>query len=126
MLRILTSDLDENRREHTRSIKESFPKSSGDPTSRIRSRTGEQSLSHDENVEFSFNGGRGQGPMDGSEAISLRCRAMGFNNDSQGLPAPLKSSAAQIVIMRPGDKAGLLDQNYVWQRRASNEVCSGS
>ena len=72
----MTSDLDDNRREHTRGIKESFPRSSGDPTSRIRSRTGEQILSHDENVEFSFNGGRRQGPMDSSEAISLRCRAM--------------------------------------------------
>ena len=83
------SDLDKNLREHTRGTKESFPRSSGDPTSRIRSTTGEQILSHDENLEFSFNEGRRQGPMDGSEAKSLRCRAMDLDNDSQSLPAPL-------------------------------------
>ena len=71
-------------------------------------------MSHDENVGISLNGGRRQGPMDGSEAISLRCRAMDLDNDSQSLPAHLKSSSARRVIMRPGDKAGLLDQNYLW------------
>ena len=126
VLRIYLSDLHKNFREHTRGIKEHCPRRSGDPTSRILSTTGEQILSHDENVEFSFNAGRRQGPMDGSEAISLRCRAMDLDNDSQRLPAPLKSNSARRVIMRPGDKAGLLDQNYVWQRRTSNEVCSGS
>ena len=87
------SDLDKNLREHTRGIKEHCPRRSGDPTSRIRSTTGEQILSHDENVEISLNGGRRQGPMDGSEAISLRCRAMEFDNDSQSLPAHLQSSS---------------------------------
>ena len=126
MLRIHLSDLYKDLRQHTRGIKESFPRSSGDPTSRIRISTAEQILSHDENVEISLNGGRRQDPMDGSEAISLRCRAMEFNNDSQSLPAHLQSSSARRVIMRPGDKTGLLEQNYLWQRRASNRVCSRS
>ena len=71
VLAICSIRFHKNLREHTRGIKEHCPRCSGDPTSRIRSTTEEQILSHDENVEFSLNGGRRQGQMDGSEAISL-------------------------------------------------------
>ena len=46
-------------------------------------------------VGISMIWGRRQGPMDGSEAISLRWRAMDFTHDSQSSTVPVR--AAQLV-----------------------------
>ena len=48
VLRILLSEFHAPLAEHSLGIKESFPRSSGHPTSRIRSMTGAQVLSHDD------------------------------------------------------------------------------